>query len=769
MSGPSRELPPLRIRITGDNSSAVKAIQGTVKAAQDANKEIAKGYKQTTKAVAIQRKAEEERAKQVAESRKAIAKQTKQLQTEEQEAVSRGRRRHKHRLLEQRKSFEEDINNRLSHHNHVQRTIANMRALREKADRDEENFNRQRRQRTERARQQRQRAREREVRDLRNHFRQVSGAMSGGSMMGARADIYMHRDSLKSMTANILSLVRPFAMVEDYTIQMQVFSGSAEKAQEAVKELQEYAIASPYTLDGVLEAANTMQKYGANTQHAIEMTKLLGDVAAGNTHRLELMALGVAQAEALGRFQGQELRQMVNAGFNPLTVAAQEMAGPGASDEAIKKQMQILQSAMRRGELDSGIIRAALEVATSKGGNYAGMTDMQAKTLTGLANQILETLDLAAIEIVKTFAGDLKDLMKIVKQYVDAAILWMQANGEVVKSYVMLGLQIAKYVATFSAMAMAVAYLKWIVGSVITVFGAFWSLLVPLRLMLVILTANRAALMGLIKSVTALRLATALFGATAVTSWLAAAGPIALIIALVLALGFVVSGLLHKDGFTGVVQDWASWLGWFAGFFWNFGHNITQIFAWIGANWRLMLVDMALSTMKPLMDIAQIVAKVFGKDQMVRDAREGFRDMMVGQLGGDTSAYDTSMFKTDLPSMEGMLGGYLGGQLDFLKPFMKEDPEKTLKDKPNIDFNKFVGGSGGDGGFAAKMAPDHALRGSSDHAVRMWEYGEKASAESMAAKQSHEKTTEDLLTKIERNTRSGMGMSGDPIEEAMLV
>jgi len=920
MSGPSRELPPLRISIVGDNSGAVKAIEGTVKVAKDANKEITKDFRKTSRSIegdmqerirrlrkidtayrkereaedrqanavrkavederaitskadqarakqveesrkaiakqteqlvkeqqaqqaavdaeravmskadqarakqveesrktiqrqteqyakeraadidaansklsglvasgmqiqkerqqqidkefAIQRKADEERAKQVAESRKAIAKQTEQLQTEEQQAVTKGRRRRKRHLLDQRKAFEEDVNNRLSHQAHVQRTIANMRILRERADQDEAAENRRILRRSRERLRNRLRAQKAEGQA---RMAGIKSGLDGGNMMGARADIYMHQETIKSMISGAARLITPFAQVENYTVQMEAFAGSAEAAAKAVEELQLFAVASPYSLEGVLDAATTMMKYGAETEHAIAMTKLLGDVAAGNTNKMELMALAIGQAEALGRLQGQELRQMVNAGFNPLSVAAKEMAkgelGLGADDKAIeaaaKKYMKKFQTAMRMGKLDAGIIEASLQIATSKGGDFAGLSEKQASTLTGLASQIFETLDLAAIEIVKVFAKDLNDLMKTIKKYLDALIAWMKANKDLVRSYVEMGIQIAYAILAFSAMAMGIAYVKWMTGSLITVLKSLWWILSGVTFILrplIKMLALSMVRMGLFRTqILYLTKAIRVMGSMSAVAWIKMLGPIALVAGAILGLAFLLSALMHKDGFSGVITDWMNWLTFFAGFFWNFSHNIGQIFNWISANWRLMLADMMMGMVKTVLDIAQLTARFIGQEESVIKFREEARTMLATNvLGAESTKYDTSMFKTDMG-----LGNMAEGTLDFLKPYVKDDPTKIIPDKPDIDFNKFLGG--GAGNMVAKAAPAHVRVGSAEHAVQMWEYAEKARASSEAMKQTHEKKTEDLLSKIERNTRRGTNMSGTTTEEAALV
>jgi hypothetical protein len=595
------------------------------------------------------------------------------------------------------------------------------------------------------------------------------GGGMGGGMMGARADIFMHQATLQSMGAGLLSLIKPFAQVENYEVQMKAFAGSADEAKKAVAELQAYAIKSPYSLEGVLNASTTMMKYGAETQHAVEMTKLLGDVSAGNTHKLELMSLAVGQAEALGRFQGQELRQMVNAGFNPLAIAAKELAGPGADKAAIQKQMKLLQENMRAGALDSGIIEAALRIATSKGGDFAGLADEQASTLTGLASQIIETLDLVSIEIVKVFAGDLSKLLKEVKRYLDAVVAWTKANKGLVVTYVKLGMRILETVALFSALALTIAYVTWIWGTLRGVAMVFMFLLTPLTRG-VILLGQAFLYLGRTGIVAAIQAAIA---------WLAATAPIwgipvaiAAAVAAFAAITVVVEGFSRKGGFASVFYDGIKAGMAFLGFMYNLEHNLKAIFEGVEKNQGALTYD-TLITNNPNMQLLRTAAKAVGAGGAFGEMEAGTRKGITGKGSTGTAGYNTSMFKFDLPKVDtksvlGSMDSMLGVS-DALKPYLKPlEGAPEIPDKPNIDFNQFLGKGGkGKGGNVKPI--EHAMRGSADHALRMYEYGERVSPAAADPKQQHQKKVEDLLGEIAKNTRSSAPMGPTMIEEAALV
>lgn len=899
MSGPQRELPPLHVKITGDSTGAVKAMQDVALAAAKANARIVRGAKKMVEKVneatgemveeqvknyremyrrmkkldaAYQKEREDqdkaaiarvkklinankklqslvtEGAKLQAEASKAAekqakeqARQQKQAEKEEQQArqakrdkaIARNKKldaaakadvvaedkRNAEKTKKQNDKIVQDTNAFLAHQKHVQDTIAKIREMRAASDQADLAASKKNNEEVQKSRDRYKADYDKHLEDIRrNNEKQdkadraaaakslakqkadiikkygsltnaeyaaqsrmhaavmqarnrLNAAESrGNSMMGARADVYMHQDFLGGLVQSSANFLAPYAQVENASIQMKVFAGSAEKAKAATEELQKFAVESPYKLTGVLNAATTMMLYGQSTEQAIKNTKLLGNVAAGNSHKLELLSLAMGQASALGRLQGQELRQMVNAGFNPLTIAAEEMAGPGADAKAIQAQMDVLQTAMRAGKLDSNIVDAALAVATAKGGKYAGLSGDLAGGLQGLASQVLETVDLIKVAISETFAQELKDAIKTIKNYADALVGWIKANKETVKWAAMLAIKVLALMVAFHALGFAIAWLKWTTGTLRTVFIALAFGGLKLFEVLLLMRTGIVAIIGATRMFGAIAMAS---GIKAAIGWAAASAPLWAIPALIAAIAIGLAGLAHEDGFAGLFKDGMNAGALFIGFFWNIGHNLKNIFQYIGANWQVLLFDM-IFMMNPFMtaivDMIAMILKPFGMDKEFRGMIEGARESVVTAMGGST-AYDTSMLKLDGPSLGGLTGGIDGmlGISEALKPYMPKDEMQTPHDKPDVNFGDFIRGGSPSDIANMKMAPDHAVRGSSDHAVRMYEYGEKARASQMAAKETHEKKTETLLTKIEQNTRpKAPTMNGGTLEEAGL-
>lgn len=162
-----------------------------------------------------------------------------------------------------------------------------------------------------------------------------------------------------------------------------------------MSEIKQFAVDSPLSLTGVSNAAQTLLGFNIEAEKVIPTIKQLGDISMGNEQRFNSLTLAFAQMSATGKLMGQDLNQMINAGFNPL----QEMsARTGKSIAELKKEME-------GGAISSEMVAAAFESATAQGGKFYGMTQKQAEGIKGLQAQLDGGLQDAFNEMGKSAEG----------------------------------------------------------------------------------------------------------------------------------------------------------------------------------------------------------------------------------------------------------------------------------------------------------------------------------------------------------------------------
>lgn len=166
--------------------------------------------------------------------------------------------------------------------------------------------------------------------------------------------------------------------IEKTQLQFQIFTGSLGTAQKLMGELRQIAATTSLTLDVSLQSTRTLLQYGVAAQEVTHRLKQLGDIAGGDTERMQRLSLAFGQITAQGRLQGQELRQLVEAGFNPLAEIAR-ITG---------RSMISLRVAMSEGKISIEDVQDALDAATSEGGRFYGQLDKVAKLTTSGAWQV---------------------------------------------------------------------------------------------------------------------------------------------------------------------------------------------------------------------------------------------------------------------------------------------------------------------------------------------------------------------------------------------
>lgn len=168
------------------------------------------------------------------------------------------------------------------------------------------------------------------------------------------------------------------ADLEQTTVGFEVMLGSAAKANEMVKNLRQFAKVTPFETTDLVKSTEILLGFGVAGEQIMPTIKMLGDVARGNAEKLRLVSLAYAQIQAAGRLMGQDLLQLVNAGFNPLQEISKKTG----------KSMAVLKKEMEDGKISAGMVTAAFRSATSEGGRFFNMMNRQSRTFSGILSTV---------------------------------------------------------------------------------------------------------------------------------------------------------------------------------------------------------------------------------------------------------------------------------------------------------------------------------------------------------------------------------------------
>lgn len=196
---------------------------------------------------------------------------------------------------------------------------------------------------------------------------------------------------------------------ERLTVAFTVFLKSAYEAKGVLKDIQDLSMRTPFTSEQTQQGARILLAYGVSGKQLIPILEQLSSVAAGTNVPLDRLALVYGQVKAAGRLLGQDLRQLVNAGFNPLQ---QISADTGVSLMELRKRMS-------EGKISFEDIQKAFISATSAGGRFNKLNEEVAKTLPGRLSFLKESFQVAMREIGQAMIGGGKDGTEALIRLVD--------------------------------------------------------------------------------------------------------------------------------------------------------------------------------------------------------------------------------------------------------------------------------------------------------------------------------------------------------------
>jgi tape measure domain-containing protein len=157
---------------------------------------------------------------------------------------------------------------------------------------------------------------------------------------------------------------------EQVQAQLEVLTGSEKAARKLIDATIELDAKSALSATQFQDSSKVLLGYGLSVSEVIPSLNKLSEISMGNNEKMQSLTLAFGQVRANGRLMGQEVLQMVNAGFNPL----QEIS------RTTGESMVSLRARMEAGKVSFEEVAKAMDTATSAGGRFAGMNDKMADT-----------------------------------------------------------------------------------------------------------------------------------------------------------------------------------------------------------------------------------------------------------------------------------------------------------------------------------------------------------------------------------------------------
>ena len=230
--------------------------------------------------------------------------------------------------------------------------------------------------------------------------------------------------TVQQATRFIKQLVSVRGEIESIQRSFEVLAGKVQ-GKKLFEDIREFAVTTPMQLNDLAKGAQTLLGFNIAAQEVMPILRSIGDIAMGDAQRFNSLTLAFAQMSATGRLMGQDLLQMINSGFNPLTIIA-EKTGKSVAD---------LKEEVSDGAVSADMVKQAFIEATEAGGRFNGMLETQSHGIKGS----IAKLEGAIQNMLNELGTSSQDVI------VDA----IQAATNLVNSYEKVGEVIGELIVTY--------------------------------------------------------------------------------------------------------------------------------------------------------------------------------------------------------------------------------------------------------------------------------------------------------------------------------
>lgn len=188
------------------------------------------------------------------------------------------------------------------------------------------------------------------------------------------------------------------AQIEQYQTALTTLTGSAEKADNIIKQIKEDAAKTPFDVAGLTQANQLLISAGVDSEKAREDILALGNAISatgGGNEELSRMAVNLQQIKNVGKASALDIKQFAYAGIDVYGLLADSM--------------NITREQATDMDVTYEDLTNALKKAGQEGGKYFGAMEAQSKTLNGQISTLKDNFMTFAGEAAEPLFNFLKD------------------------------------------------------------------------------------------------------------------------------------------------------------------------------------------------------------------------------------------------------------------------------------------------------------------------------------------------------------------------
>ncbi len=191
------------------------------------------------------------------------------------------------------------------------------------------------------------------------------------------------------------------ATMESYLTNFKVMLGSEEAAATKLSEIRKMAASTPFSLDDLTSSTQTLLQFGIAADDTTGVLQRLGDISLGNAEKLQTLTRAYGKMSSAQKVTLENVNMMIDAGFNPLNQIC----------DATGESMSDLYKRISDGKVSFSELEAAVEAATSQGGQfYNGMLEAS-QTFSGRMSTLKDNVSALTGELTSGLFAALGDLV----------------------------------------------------------------------------------------------------------------------------------------------------------------------------------------------------------------------------------------------------------------------------------------------------------------------------------------------------------------------
>ena len=195
--------------------------------------------------------------------------------------------------------------------------------------------------------------------------------------------------------------------------QLTLFTKDVRDTNQIIAQLKVTADATSLGLPGLLEATKTLAAYGVSAKNAGTATKMLGDLALGDSEKLQRFAVNLGQIGSIGKAYTVDLKQFAMAGI-PIFEALSRVMGKSTSE--------VLRLA-EQGQVTYPIVVKAIAELTKEGASFYNGAEKGGTDLDRSLNQLTGSFENLQTIVGTTVGPTVVAAVLLIKDALDGVLL----------------------------------------------------------------------------------------------------------------------------------------------------------------------------------------------------------------------------------------------------------------------------------------------------------------------------------------------------------